>query len=290
MIGVAFALAMASLAEADPAARVASTPRPGPPPSASSQRVDAEFDLDPSEPDFSVVDLPTNLRLPRHRMTFRLTHRFSRSLGDGSFSDLAADLFGLDSGAQVGLGLRFGLFSGTRLSIDRTSDRTIEFEAQQELLREGRGPVGASLRVSMEGQDNFAQEYSPSLGLVVSRKLAGRGAVYLVPSWVGNTRTVPSAPIGDENSFVLGLGARLRVGSVMSIVGELHPRIAGYRGDLGSGDPPSLATFGIEARVGGHAFQLNFSNTLGTTPAQVARGAQGHHGWFVGFNLTRKFY
>jgi hypothetical protein len=76
----------------------------------------------------------------------------------------------------------------------------------------------------------------------------------------------------------------------MSLVGEVHPRLAGYAGDLGSGDADSLATFGVEWTVGGHAFQINFSNALGTTPAQVARGAQGVEGWFIGFNLSRKFY
>jgi hypothetical protein len=48
-------------------------------------------------------------------------------------------------------------------------------------------------------------------------------------------------------------------------------------------------TFGIEKRAGGHSFQLNFSNDLGTTPAQVARGQQ-LDGWFIGFNISRKFY
>jgi hypothetical protein len=76
----------------------------------------------------------------------------------------------------------------------------------------------------------------------------------------------------------------------MALVGEIHPRLAGYAGDLGSGDPASLASFGVEWRVGGHAFQINFSNALGTTPAQVARGQQGLEDWFIGFNLTRKFY
>jgi len=42
--------------------------------------------------------------------------------------------------------------------------------------------------------------------------------------------------------------------------------------------------------VGGHAFQLNFSNDLGTTPAQTARGQQGSDDWFIGFNISRKFY
>ncbi len=260
---------------------------------------DEDLDTDPAEPDFTVVDLPTNLRVPRHKLALRLTHRFARPLGEGDFNDLLADFFGFDGGAQIGLGLRFGLFRGTQLGVYRTSDRTIQLHAQQELLHEGKSPLGLSLLVSIEGLDNFGlsaaatpvlHEFSPALGLVASRKLGTRGALYAVPTWVGNTRVVPSAPGTEDGTLVLGLGARVRLTRVMSVLGEVHPRLAGYRGDLGSGNPDSLATFGVEWRVGGHSFQLNFSNALGTTPAQIARGAQGAQGWFIGFNLTRKFF
>ncbi len=257
---------------------------------APSGESEDDLEVDRAEPDFTVIDLPTNLRLPQRKLDFRLTHRFGRPLGEGSFSDLASDLFGFDGGAQIGLGLRFGLLRGTQLGVYRTSDRTIQFHAQQELLRERPDRPGVSLLGSLEGGDNFSEEYSPSLALVLSKKLADRAAVYLVPSWVGHTRTDASAAGSDENTFVLGVGARLRVGASASLVAEVHPRLAGYKGDLGSGDPDSLAVFGLEGRVGGHSFQLNFGNALGTTPAQVARGAQGLNGWFIGFNLTRKFY
>jgi hypothetical protein len=186
--------------------------------------------------------------------------------------------------------LRLGLLRGTRLGLYRTSDRTIQIELQRELLREGKSPIGLSLLGSLEGLDNFGKERSPALGLVLSRTLGPRGAVYLVPSWVGNTRIVPSAPGTDDSTLVLGIGARVHATRKTSLLAEIHPRLAGYKGDLGSGAPARLASFGLESRVGGHSFQLNVSNTLGTTPAQVARGAQGATGWFIGFNLTRKFY
>jgi hypothetical protein len=261
---------------------------------------DEDLDTDHAEPDFTVIDLPTNLRLPKHRLAFRLTHRFARPLGEGSFSDLAADFFGFDGGAQIGFGLRFGLFRGTELGIYRTSDRTIQLQAQQELLRQGGSPVGLSLVGSIEGLNNFGlspageppplHEFSPAVELVLSRKLGARGALYVVPSWVGHTRVNPSAPGTADSTLVLGLGARVRVTRAMALVGEYHPRLAGYEGDLGSGNPDPLATFGVEWTVGGHAFQLVFSNALGTTPAQIARGQSGLEGWFIGFNLTRKFF
>jgi len=56
-------------------------------------------------------------------------HRFARPLS-GDFGSLAADLFGLDSGAQIGLEYRFGIVPNGEIGIHRTSDRTIEFFTQ----------------------------------------------------------------------------------------------------------------------------------------------------------------
>ena len=275
----------AKVAPSAAAASPATDVTPAPPAAAPD-----DLEVDPAEPDFGVVVLPTNLRLPRHKLAFRLTHRFTRPLGQGDFSDLRSDFFGFDGGAQIGLGLRFGLFSGTQLGFYRLSDRTIQFNVQQELVRQSEHAIGLSAVASVEGLDNFSQDYSPALSLVVSRKLGSRGAVYAVPTFVGNTNLTAEDLTSDDSTLVLGLGARLLVGRSTALVGEYHPRLAGYKGNRGSGDSKSLVTFGIEKRVGGHAFQLNFSNDLGTTPAQTARGQQGVDDWFIGFNITRKFY
>ena len=52
----------------------------------------------------------------------------------------------------------------------------------------------------------------------------------------------------------------------------------------------TMISFGLEQRAGGHLFQLNFSNGFGTTLAQVARGGSRRDDWYLGFNLSRKFY
>ena len=246
-----------------------------------------ERDVDPLEPDFTVITLPTTLRLPRHGVAFRVTHRFARGLGEGDFGDLLADFFGFDGGAQVGLELRFSPLTGSQLGIYRTSDRTIAFFGQQELLRQGDAPAGLALVASIEGLDNFQETRSPRVGLVVSRRLGSRGAVYAVPAWIGNVRPASDPGSGDDGSLVLGLGARLRLGDVYAILAEVHPRLAGYKGHPNGA---ALATFAFERRVGGHAFQINFSNDLGTTPGQVARGRLGPDDWYIGFNISRKFY
>jgi hypothetical protein len=70
---------------------------------AEQEEDDPDMDPNPAQPDFTVVNLPTTLRLPRHKSAFRVTHRFARPLGSGDFGNLLEDFFGFDSGAQIGL-------------------------------------------------------------------------------------------------------------------------------------------------------------------------------------------
>ena len=241
--------------------------------------------VNPSQPDFTIIGLPTTLKVPRFGSSFRVTHRFTRSLGAGDFGDLARDFFGFDAGAQIGLEYRFGLMAGTQIGIHRTSDRTIEFFGQQHLIGQGESPVGVDIIASAEGTNNFRDSYSPAIGAVISRTIGrqGRqGAVYAHPIWINNTNAL-SGDGGDNNTFIVGLGARLRVRPSVYLVGEVIPR-SGYT-------PDSMhASFGIERRAGGHSFQLNISNGFGTTLAQLARGGQGSETWYIGFNISRKFF
>ncbi|HLQ23130.1 MAG TPA: DUF5777 family beta-barrel protein [Gemmatimonadales bacterium] len=250
-------------------------------------------ELDPLEPDFTVVNLPTTLRLPRHGAAFRLTHRFTRPLGQGDFGDLVRSFFGFDSAAQVGLEFRFGLFPGSQLGLYRTNDRAIDFFLKQDVLRQNGHPVGVSIFGAVEGQDNFSKEYSPGVAVVVSRKLGKRAAVYAEPAWVGNTARPQDGPTDHDSTVFVGLGARVRLGSSAYLVGEFAPRLAGFKGTNLARPSERAAnhlSFGIEKRVGGHSFQLNFSNYFATTLATIARGADSGDDWHIGFNLSRKFF
>ena len=265
-----------------PATSAAQQPAPQP---AQAPADDPDLDFNASQPDFTIVDLPTSLRMPRHKGSFRVTHRFGRPLGQGDFSDLASDFFGIDSGAQVGLEFRFGVMRGVHATIARTSDKTIELSGQASLLRQGDGmPLGLSLLVGVDGTDNFSEEFSPIVGAVLSRELGSAGALYVEPMWIGNTNIFDPFIDADENAVILGLGGRLRIRPTVYLVGEFIPRVSGY--DFGV----NYGSFGIEKRAGGHSFQLNFSNGLGTTLSQLARGGTGGEDWYIGFNISRKFY
>jgi hypothetical protein len=245
---------------------------------------DPDRDPNRSQPDFVVVNLPTTLRVPRHKGSFRLTHRFARPLGQGDFSDLIEDFFGLDNGAQIGLEYRYGLMRGTQVGIYRTSDRTIQFFTQYSALQQrDTGWLGLDVIATIEGTDNFSDSYSPSLGAVLSHELGSHGALYFEPMWVNNSNPQPSELSDDNDTFLFGIGGRLRIRPTVYIVGEVIPRI-------GYGPGVTHGTFGIEKRAGGHVFQFNFSNSIGTTMAQLARGGGDAEDWYIGFNISRKFF
>jgi hypothetical protein len=267
---------------------------------ASAQDDDPDLDLSVSQPDFTIVTLPTTLRLPRFKSAFRVTHRFGRPLGAGDFGDLAGDLFGLDSGAQIGLEYRFGVMRGLQAGIHRTSNKTIEFFGQYNLLQQsGSSPIGLGVFASIDGTSNFGMScqtrspdgscavrsnYTPALGVAVSRTLGSFGAVYVEPMWVNNSNPAPDALVDDNDTFLVGVAARLRVRPTVYLVGEVIPRVSGFDPGVTHG------TFGIEKRAGGHMFQLNVSNSFGTTMGQLARGGFTNDDWYLGFNISRKFF
>ena len=250
----------------------------------ATEEEDPDLEVNVAQPDFTLQDLPTNLRLPKGKFAFRVTHRFARPLGEGDFSDLLSDFFGFDSGAQIGLELRYGLWRGAQVGINRTSDRTIQLFSQYELTTQSRFPVGISAWGSVDGTDNFSDSYSPALGAVISRELGQHGALYAQPMWVNNSNPEPTELVDENDTFLLGLGTRLRVLRTVYVTAEFAPRLGGYA------PGEALMSFAVEKRVGGHAFSLNFSNSFATTMAPIARGGTSNDDWYIGFNIARKFY
>ncbi len=155
--------------------RTAAGAQSKPAPPAQAPEDDPDRDPNRNQPDFTIVNLPTTLRVPRFKSAFRVTHRFGRPFGAGDFGDLASDLFGLDSGAQIGLEYRFGLMRGGQVGIHRTSGKTIEFFAQYNVLQQrDNGALGLDAFASIDGTNNFSDSYTPALGIVVSRELGSR--------------------------------------------------------------------------------------------------------------------
>jgi hypothetical protein len=269
------------------AAAGAQEPKPAPPPL-------------PAEIELNLINLSTTRSLNRHQSYFRITHRFARDLRRGDFGSLLEDLFSLDNGALIGLEYRFGITSQLQAGVNRTSlSKTIEFFGRYDAWREGDSmPVSISILGSVEGLNNFQQNYQPGLAAIVSRVVHQRVVLYLQPTFVWNTQAadfltghdedhdLPGAEEDEhsqhEHTLFVGLGARVRLRPSMYLVGEYSPRLAGH--------DPGRAVWGgaIEMATRGHTFQINFTNSFGTTLGQTARGGS-EHDVYLGFNITRRF-
>jgi Membrane bound beta barrel domain (DUF5777) len=260
------------------------TPPPPPPDpqQAPPERADPDVRVDPLQPDFTLAALPTTLRMPVHKLAFRVTHRFTRPIDQGDFGDFLDDFFGFDSAARIGLELRYGLLPGTQIGVHRTSDRTIQILGQQSILSERHEkPIGLDVIATLEGEENLQEHFQTVLGAAVSRNVAHHLALYAEPLVAVNSNR---STTGDNDTFFVGLGGRLRVRPTTYLTAEISPRLAGFRPGT------SLTSFALETRAGGHLFQINVSNGFGTTLAQIARGGINNDSWFIGFNISRKFF
>ena len=258
-------------------------------PSIARAQADDPAALKLAEPDFTLVGLPTSLRLPTFKSSFRVTHRFTRPLND-RFGDVFEDFFGLDSGASIGLEYRFGLIKNGQVGILRNNNKTIQFLGQYSVLRETAGsPLDVSAIFTIEGTNNFKDSYSPAIGAIISRTIGTVAALYFQPIWVNNTSTLPSDLVDHNSTMMYGLGARVRIRPTVYLVGEFAPR-TGNTDIVPSQPSVTHGSFAIEKRAGGHMFQVNFSNAFGTTMANIARGGGEQNDWYLGFNISRKFF
>ena len=118
---------------------------------------------------------------------------------------------------------------GLQVGIHRTSDRTIEFFTQYSLCSRARRAVRPRRHRLDRRHQQLPDSYSPALGVVVSRELGRYGAIYVEPMWVNNSNPLPCELVDDNDTFMFGLGARIRIRPTVYLVGEFMPRSATSR-------------------------------------------------------------
>ena len=256
-----------------------------------------------SETEQNLVNLPTTQPIRRFGSHFRITHRFARDLRRGGFKNLAEDLFGLDNGAVIGLDYRFAPMTNVQLGVYRSMlARTIQVSGRVDAWRQGEDlPISISVLASVEGTNNLRDAHAPALGFVASRTFTDKVALYVSPMFVWDSAAVHDVePVddghddhdhelidpfddGERNTAYIGLGTRVRLRAGAYVVLEFAPRLAGH-------SPPGRGVWGVavEKQTRGHLFQINLSNSFGTTYGQTALGGERSN-IYLGFNLARRF-
>ncbi len=200
---------------------------PAPPAAAAAAADDDEGTLTLAEPDYRLINLPTTLRLPRFKSDFFLSHRFAGNLRRGSFTDQLSTLFGIDEGATIGFEYRFAVATHVEAVAYRTNfNQTIQLYTKLDVIHQHDStPFSASPLVSVEGTNNFQEQFAPAVGASVSRTIGTFLALYAVPMWVHNSAAATGL---DRDTSYLGVGGRLRFRPTVYVVAEVSPRLSGY--------------------------------------------------------------
>ena len=225
------------------------------------------------EPPHQPAPAPPLLRLRPHPPLLAAARRGRPSATSWATSSAST------RGRKVGLGLRFGLFAaGTEIS--RLPHQRPRHPARREAgpaSSRADKPLSLGLQAAVEGRDNFGEQLLARAGRRSPRgSSAQRATLYADPRLrLATSATDPG--VADDDALPPRPGRTPAAGPRGGPAGRVDAPPGGLRPPRPRSTPGRSAaqplTFGLEKRVGGHAFQLNFSNGFGTTYTALARGA-----------------
>jgi hypothetical protein len=236
----------------------------------------------------NVVNLPNGKPQTAGGVDFWVGHRFTQP----AFNRAASDLFGLDSSARIGFGVRVGLTDRISVSAMRSNlDKTIELSSMFQVTRQQESvPLTLQIRAGVEGRDNFQERHSPYLQFVTVRTFWDRFSLAFVPTFAFATRNEDSF-LPDEFRFgaehrhttSMGLGMGLRILPSTSLVAEYIPRVHGFRGEIQDRPGVSVA---LQKSTFRHTFEIALSTQEPMTTSQYS--VQGTDTFRIGFNIYRR--
>lgn len=218
--------------------------------------------------------------VPAHRWEVLFTHRFQLPVQDGT----SHDLWGLDSGADTGIGLAYGLTSRLDLSLYRVSfQEDYELASKLLVLNQAAGkPLTFSVRAGADflRRPGVPDADRPFVQLLLSREIRPGWILLASPSWVADTPSL-------ENAFNVPLGLAIPLPRDQYIELEYVPA----NRDLDSSH--AAWHVALSKAIGGHLFEIVLGNSRATTVDQILGGdsAAGFEEDDVrlGFNLVRLF-
>ena len=214
------------------------------------------------------------------RLEVVFTHRFHQSINDGS----SHDLWGLDSGADTGIGLAYGVTSRLDLSLYRVSfQEDYELASKLLLFEQGdRRPLTLAVRAGADllRRPGVPDSSRPFVQLLLARRLRPGVSLLVSPSWVADTPSL-------KNAFNVPLGLTFPLPGDQLVELEYVPA----NHDLDGSRAAWHAA--LSKAIGGHIFEIVLGNSRATSVDQMLGGdsAAGFEKKDVrlGFNIVRNF-
>jgi uncharacterized beta barrel domain-containing protein DUF5777 len=227
-----------------------------------------------------LVNAPTPYTLGARKLEVFFTHRFREAVNDGD----SHDLWGLDSGADTGIGFAWGATSHLDLSLYRASLQE-DFEVAGKVLvfeQAPRVPVTLAVRAGADlvRRPNVEDSSRPFVQLLLARRIVPGVNLLVSPSWVRDTPRL-------RNAVNVPLGLTFPLPGKRLIELEYIPE----NRDLDESQAAWHVAF--SKALGGHIFEITVGNSRSTTVDQMLGGdsVSGFKRGDVrlGFNIIRDF-
>ena len=228
----------------------------------------------------------------------KFTHRFAQSLDQGSFSDRLHSLWGLDSNADVGIGLSYAIRPDLQFSFYRSNALDdIELGAKYVVIQQAEAvPFSIALRGGgdFRTEAGLLERTSVFAQAIISRQFGKRAEIFAIPTFVTNAGRALS---GDQSTALFEHAVNVPIGfawvmtDALSIVGELIPKNRDLPDSLHADFAWSL---GLKRAIGGHYFEILLTNSNATHADQYVTSTYmgtplNKSDIHLGFNIERRF-
>ncbi|HEY0510575.1 MAG TPA: DUF5777 family beta-barrel protein [Thermoanaerobaculia bacterium] len=227
-----------------------------------------------------LINGATPYTLGARKLEVLFTHRFQQPVNDGD----SHNLWGLDNGADVGIGLAWGVAPHLDLSLYRASfQEDFELAGKFLVLEQARRiPLTFAVRAGADllRRPGVADHSRPFAQLLLSRQLAPGINLLLSPSWVSDTPRL-------KNAFNVPIGLTFPLPGKQLIEIEYIPANRDLK------DSRDAWHVALSKALGGHIFEIVLGDSRATTVDQMLGGdsAAGFKTRDIrlGFNIVRDF-
>lgn len=242
---------------------------------------------DPSVPPLRLGDYLLNLPAPRTIgpgvWEVRFTHRFSEPINEGD----EHSLWGLDSPADIGIGLAWGVSEKLQLAVLRTDLLDdVELSAKYAVFRQASAaPWALAVRggADWRSEEGVDDPFSPFAQLIVSKQFGRRLEIFAMPTYVNNDRLF-------DHAFNVPVAVAWAWKPYLLLIGEVVPENSDVPDDAGSDIGWSI---GLKRAIGGHWFEIVLTDTRSTHVDQYTGsdplGGIDAGDVHLGFNIERRF-
>lgn len=244
----------------------------------------------------SLIATASVTNVPKGNLNFSIMHAF------GLVSDGVDEWFGLDAGANIRIGLDYGITDRISVGIGRTRlEKTVDLRTKISLFHQTRDG-GMPLEVAFKGDVGirterngfeFVDRLSYLGSVLVARRVSDRVSIQVTPMVshfnlvYAETGPEGSSLIEENTHFAVALGGRVVLNDWLGATVEYIP-VLGERSD-GTRDAVAV---GLDIETGGHVFQLFLASSWWLTEQHVI--ARNTDDFFAGdfrfgFNVNRVF-